>query len=447
VISDANARLSEQGTIENLASARRAAQEYLVGIAFTIGRDLSAADQIDSQIVSLDIEKVRLLANAGLHWAKERDRIQAACKALGLDEDQWCRDTWGRSIVTLRGYRQVGREWDRYLVERRKLGNHGQVGIELARSLVPMNGRGTNARHPSVHSETLDISRCQFITDDASLALKKMDAESVSVIATSPPYYPLRRDYGGPFGGLAVGWEPTIPEYINHLVKIFDEARRVLTKRGTLIVIMRDSYSTNTGDRYRPRSHQLDRDIGWKHAGISQHVDRPLGNLLFIPERFAMAMQDGGWICRMNLPVRVRAQPASADDRPDHDCDRILVFVKQRNYFWNSDAVRVPASATNNGMANPTGRNASSVMEFSPSHYRGTHTATTPVAMARWILSAACDDEAHVCDPFGGAGTFALVALQMGYRATTIDINDNYTREARERLSKAPATLQVNEQD
>ena len=42
--------------------------------------------------------------------------------------------------------------------------------------------------------------------------------------------------------------------------------------------------------------------------------------------------------------------------------------MKQRNYFWNSDAVRVPASATNNGMANPTGRNASSVMEFSPSH-------------------------------------------------------------------------------
>ena len=74
MISDANARLSEQGTIENLASARRAAQEYLVGIAFTIGRDLSAADQIDSQIVSLDIEKVRLLANAGLHWAKERDQ-------------------------------------------------------------------------------------------------------------------------------------------------------------------------------------------------------------------------------------------------------------------------------------------------------------------------------------------------------------------------------------
>ena len=234
MISDANAPLSEQGTIENLTSARRAAQEYLVGIAITIGRDLSAADQIDSQIVSLDIEKVRLLANVGLHWAKERDRIQAACKTLGLDEDRWCRDTWGRSIVTLRGYRQVGREWDRYLVERRKLGNHGQVGIELARSLVPINGRGTDARHPSVHSETLNISRCQFITDDASLALQKMDAKSVSVMPTIAAVLPLaKRDYRRTIRRTCgrVGTDHTGVHRPSG--EDFREAKRVLTKRGT----------------------------------------------------------------------------------------------------------------------------------------------------------------------------------------------------------------------
>ena len=185
----------------------------------------------------------------------------------------------------------------------------------------------------------------------------------------------------------------------------------MLTKGSTLIVVMRDSYSTNTGSRYRPPSHQLKKDIGWKRSGISQQVDRPLGNLPFIPERFAMAMQHAGWICRMNLLVQVRAQPASADDRPDHDCDRILVFVKQRDYFWNQDAVRVPPSATSKDRANSMGRNASSILEFNPSNYRGTHTAPTPVDMACWILSAACDDNAHVCDPFGGVATFALVAL------------------------------------
>jgi DNA modification methylase len=315
-----------------------------------------------------------------------------------------------------------------------------------------MNNRGTNDRHPSVQSdyERLDISRCTFITDDAASAFKKMDAESVSVIPNSPPYYPLRKDYGGPFGGRALGYEPTVRDYINHLVKIFHEAKRVLTKRGTLIVIMRDSYSTNTGARYRPRSYQFKTETGWRRSGIKQSVDRPLGNLLFIPERFAMAMQDDGWICRMNLSARIRTQPEGVDDRNAHDCDRILVFVKQRDYFWNTDAIRVPIAGISEDDAvpsNPNGRSASSLLEFPAATYRGKHPATVSESMARWILNAACDDKAHVCDPFGGAGTFALVALQLGHCATTIDINERYTAEAKERLSKAPATPPTDEKD
>ena len=106
------------------------AKAYLKQVATVIGRDLAAGDKLDSRLVELDIERCRLLANAGLHWAKERDRIQAACKLLNLDEDQRTRETWGRSIVTLRSYRQVGREWRRYLAERRKVGNIGRSGID-----------------------------------------------------------------------------------------------------------------------------------------------------------------------------------------------------------------------------------------------------------------------------------------------------------------------------
>ena len=165
------------------------AKAFLTHIGGVIGRELTAGDQIDSQIVSLDIEKVRLLANAGLHWAKERDSIQVACKVLGIDEDKWCRDTWGRSIVTLRGYRQVGREWDRYVTARRELGSAtGETGMDLARSLVPMNARAMNARHSSDHCGKLDISRCQFITDDALSALRKMPNKSVDVM---PPVRPI----------------------------------------------------------------------------------------------------------------------------------------------------------------------------------------------------------------------------------------------------------------
>jgi hypothetical protein len=55
------------------------------------------------------------------------------------------------------------------------------------------------------------------------------------------------------------------------------------------------------------------------------------------------------------------------------------------------------------------------------------------------IIATSCDSDSLVLDPFGGAGTAALVALQLGHRAITIDIHPAFTQEARERLSDAPA--------
>ena len=55
------------------------------------------------------------------------------------------------------------------------------------------------------------------------------------------------------------------------------------------------------------------------------------------------------------------------------------------------------------------------------------------------MLAVSCDDidsDVLVLDPFGGAGTTAMVALQNGYRAVTIDINAAATNEARERLAR-----------
>jgi len=46
-----------------------------------------------------------------------------------------------------------------------------------------------------------------------------------------------------------------------------------------------------------------------------------------------------------------------------------------------------------------------------------------------------------VLDPFGGAGTTALVALQLGHRAISIEINPAYTEEARQRLAAELANL------
>jgi DNA modification methylase len=63
------------------------------------------------------------------------------------------------------------------------------------------------------------------------------------------------------------------------------------------------------------------------------------------------------------------------------------------------------------------------------------------------MISSTCDDNSVVLDIFGGAGTTAIVALQLGHRAISIDLNPDYTREARERLGSAPASFAMNDDD
>jgi DNA modification methylase len=442
------------------------AQAYLARIGRAISRDLVAGDALIIQIVELDIRKCRLLADAGLRWARERPRIQAACVVLSIDEDEWCRRVLGRSIVTLQGYRQVGREWGRYVRERRALGDCGATGIDLAKSLVPMNRPATNSRNSrDCAVGGLDMSKVTFVTSDALGALKKMGDQSATVLATSPPYWPIRRLYAGSFGGLAVGWERTPQEYIERLIAIFREGKRVLHRRGTLIVVMRDAYSPARGARYQMHTHRRKRpgpQKEWLKDGTPiQFGDRPTGNLLLLPQRFAMAMQDEGWILRMMLPVKIKGRPESVEDRTTHDIEWVLVFAKQRRYYWNQDVIREPLAEgsrpmrrgkTKDGVLrrdrfrdllvvpNWLGRNSSSMPAFNASNYRGKHPATLPLDMAEWLLSAACDDNAHVVDPFGGVGTFALAALRLGHRATSVEIFEEYTKEAIERLSHAPAT-------
>ena len=194
-----------RGTQTEAAGCRRMdtpqdrAKAFLTHIGGVIGRELTAADQIDSQIVSLDIEKGRLRRTPvsigrrngtesrrpARRWVSTRTNgvgrlgVAASSRCVGIDKSD------ANGIVTS----SSGVNW----ATRTDRNGSGTVAI-------PMNRRGTNASHPSDHYETLDISRCQFITDDASLALRKMPV-SWSTLCQPAPLLPYRRDYGGPFGG------------------------------------------------------------------------------------------------------------------------------------------------------------------------------------------------------------------------------------------------------
>ena len=184
-----------------------------------------------------------------------------------------------------------------YVKQRREVGANGFYSFEHAMFLI-RSALGRNCQMKAVLSPDitmLDLSDV-IIHGDAYKVLRKRDDESVDVVITSPPYWPSRRDFGSP-----LGFEPTLREYIRNLVKIFREVRRVLSRFGTLWIVMDDSHSHSTPADGTKKYHGRTSDAKMSSQQPFQQPipDLPAGNIVFVAVQLAMALQKDGWICGM----------------------------------------------------------------------------------------------------------------------------------------------------
>lgn len=122
--------------------------------------------------------------------------------------------------------------------------------------------------------------------------------ESVQMCVTSPPYWGLRQ-YAGEQGEKPVGLEATPDEYVEHMVEVFREVRRVLRKDGTLWLVLGDSYYG--GGNGGGGSFASERP-GWSLNGKRPAVAglKPK-DLVGIPWRVALALQADGWWLRSDI--------------------------------------------------------------------------------------------------------------------------------------------------
>ena len=224
---------------------------YLPLFVSQVRLELSHVTKIDKAAVERDIAARRHEANVGKLFAYQRERIQREIAKLGVTENQWLKRELGTSLATMLRYRQLYRDWKRYLVARRAAGPTGQSGLEYALSLIPRNeprqpiGLASNSRFSRSMSRVRSVADAgpapaQFITGDALTELRKMPDRSIDVILTSPPYWPLKRAYSGS----GIGYEATATDYIESLVAVFQEAQRVLKDSGIAWVVIGDSYSS-----------------------------------------------------------------------------------------------------------------------------------------------------------------------------------------------------------
>jgi site-specific DNA-methyltransferase (adenine-specific) len=272
-------------------------------------------------------------------------------------------------------------------------------------------------------------------TGDALAVLKTLPGNCVDCIVTSPPYF-RQRDYRG--SKLQVGGEQEPQEYVERLVAIFDEARRVLSPAGTLWLVIGDKYVDN----------------------------RQLG----MPWRVALALSDSGWLLRSDIIWhKPNAMPSSVKTRPTIDHEYIFFFAKSAEHYYNADAVRephvtfsehskmrggrnhfgkrggTPEAGKNGGDNNlhngrwdqafhPLGRNKRTVWSIPLSKFRGAHFAVFPEPLVRTCILAGCPAGGTVLDPFLGSGTTAVVARDMGRRYIGIDCVAEYCEMAQARL-------------
>ena len=181
-----------------------------------------------------------------------------------------------------------------------------------------------------------------ILVGDVSEKLAGLDAASVQCCVTSPPYWGLR-DYGCEG---QIGLEPTPAEFVARLVGVFREVRRVLRPDGVCFVNLGDSYASGEVGRH-DRSDDADCEYaqGRQRQGKRQQAKVKTGlrpkSLVGIPSRFALAMQDDGWIWRSMMPwVKRSAMPESVRDRPSSAIEYWLMFTQGPRYYWDAEAVR-----------------------------------------------------------------------------------------------------------
>ncbi len=286
-----------------------------------------------------------------------------------------------------------------------------------ARRVTRIVDGSTPHRHRAIGQAVADRQDL-LLVGDAAATLVDLPRATVQTVVTSPPYWSLR-DYTTDG---QIGMDEPLPAFLKALVGIFAEVRRVLTDDGTVWVNLGDSYTSgNRGWRAPDRKNPA--------RAMRSRPPTPEGlkdkDLIGVPWRFALAMQEAGWWLRADIVwYKPNCQPESVGDRPTRSHEHIFLFSKSETYRYDVDAVR-----------GPNGRRLRDVWEINTVAYPGAHFATFPPELVRRCVLIGSRKHDYVLDPFLGSGTTAVVARQQARRFIGCEVNPAYGELVRDRQS------------
>ena len=376
----------------------------------------------------------------------------------------------------------------------------------------------------------------ELFCGDSLDVLKKLEDNSVNCCITSPPYYGLR-DYGtahweggdpncphyrqnkvqkehtntghantfSEAGGIGdaiyktvcplcgavrvdkqVGLEETPEKYIERLVDIFHEVKRVLKDDGTLWV--------NIGDTYNASSYKRDeKSIGYakQHTNrgtyenvVERSTDKnsKVKDLIGIPWMLAFALKADGWYLRQDIIWhKPNPMPESVKDRCTKSHEYIFLLSKSPTYYFDYEAIQeeatgydgrkdtmlkgskkyaegeyYPSNIHINTVAskgherwkwdfddNVPVRNKRDVWTVSLSPYKGAHFATFPKKLIEPCILAGCPKDGIVLDVFNGSGTTGEVSMENDRKYIGIELNPKFIDMTTERFETMEGISEV----
>jgi site-specific DNA-methyltransferase (cytosine-N4-specific) len=280
-----------------------------------------------------------------------------------------------------------------------------------------------------------ELRKAAFFADDNVLILN-MDVReamrhlaragvTVNCMVTSPPFYG-QRDYG--VDG-QIGLEHHPRDFIGNLVECFEATRPVLAENGSLWVNLGDTYWSGKGEHRSGEVKQSARRFGLRPQDRTGDGElcKPK-QLLLIPHRFAIAMQDRDWLVRNdNVWVKPNPIPDQVRDRCSMSHEYVFHLVKSRWYYFNKEAVG--RKSTSGSVLPP-----SDTWEIAPARSSHQHKARFSEELVRIPILSTTPPSGVVLDPFGGSGTSLVFARRHGFRAIGIDIKTEFCQLMVEQL-------------
>ena len=223
----------------------------------------------------------------------------------------------------------------------------------------------------------------------------------VDCIITSPPYYG-QRDYG--VDG-QIGLEKHPAAFLEELVAVFSLCKEVLRETGSLWINIGDTYWSGKGAHKSKELKQGARRFGIRPQDRpgDGHWTRPK-QLLLLPHRLAIALQDDGWLIRNdNVWVKPNPIPDQVRDLCSMTHEYVFHLTKSRYYYFN----RLPVGRE---MSSGSVLPPLDTWEVPPASGNGKHKASFSSELVRIPILASTPSQGIVFDPFNGSGTTTIFA-------------------------------------